>query len=152
MGNKTIASNRKAYFEYEISEKWEAGISLKGTEVKALREGRVNLQDGWVEVTEDLQAYLRQVHISPYEFGNINNHEPTRVRRLLLNKSELKKLRQAVSEKGYTIIPLSFYFKGQRVKLEIGLARGKKLHDKRETSREKEANREMERAMKNSRK
>jgi SsrA-binding protein len=148
MENKIIATNRKAYFEYEISERWEAGLSLKGTEVKALREGRVNLQDGWVEVTDDLEANLRQVHISPYEFGNINNHDPLRVRKLLLNKSELKKIHQFTREKGYTLVPLSLYFKGQRVKVEIGLARGKKLHDKREATKEREANREMERSMK----
>lgn len=148
MENKIISTNRKAYFEYEISERWEAGISLQGTEVKALRDGRVNLQDGWVEITDDLEANLRQVHIGHYDFGNINNHEPTRVRKLLLNKSELKKLHQFTRERGYTVVPLSIYFKGQLVKLEIGLARGKKLHDKREATKEREANREMERAMK----
>lgn len=148
MQNKTISTNRKAYFEYEIKERWEAGICLTGTEVKALRDGRVNLQDAWVEITDDLEANLRQMHISPYAFGNINNHEPQRVRKLLLNKNELRKLHQFTREKGLTVIPLSIYFKGQRVKVEIGLARGKKLYDKRESTKEREANRDMERALK----
>ncbi len=148
MQNKIISTNRKAYFEYEIMEKWEAGVSLTGTEVKALRDGRVNLQDGWVEITDRYEAFLRQVHISPYTFGNINNHEPQRARKLLLNKSELKKLFVSVRERGLTVVPLGIYFKGQRVKVEIGLARGKKVHDKRESTKEREAMREMDRALK----
>ena len=148
MGNKTIASNRKAFFEYEILERWEAGISLTGTEVKSLREGRANLGDGWVEITDDCQAILRQVQITPYAFGNIHNHEAYRPRKLLFHKNELNKLYSYTHEKGLTLVPLSFYFKGQRVKVEVGLAKGKKAHDKRETTKEREANREMERALK----
>lgn len=148
MEHKVISTNRKAHFEYEISDRWEAGIVLTGTEVKALRDGRVNLQDGWVEITDSLEANLRQVNISHYTFGNINNHEPQRARKLLLNKNELRKLHEFTRQRGYTIVPLSMYFKGQRVKVEIGLARGKKLHDKREATKEREANRDIDRAMK----
>ena len=148
MENKTLATNRKAHFEYEISERWEAGIVLTGTEVKALRDGRVTLQDGWVEVTDNLEAFLRQVNISHYAFGNIHNHEPQRARKLLLNKKELKEMHEYTRAKGYTIVPLSIYLKGQHIKVQIGLARGKKLHDKRETTKEREANRDMERALK----
>ncbi len=148
METKLITNNRKAYHEYEILEKWEAGISLTGTEVKSIRAGRINLQDGWIEITADQQAILRQVHISPYSHGNIFNHEPQRPRVLLLKKSELKKLLEYVGERGLTVVPLSVYIKGQKVKIEIGLAKGKKLYDKREHSKEQEAKRSMARALK----
>ena len=118
METKSITTNRKAYYEYEILEKWEAGISLTGTEVKSIRDGRINLSDGWVEITDSVEATLRQVHISPYSHGNIYNHDPLRPRKLLLKKSELKKLLAAVGEKGLTVVPLSVYLKGQRVKIE----------------------------------
>ena len=148
METKSITTNRKAYYEYEILEKWEAGISLTGTEVKSIRDGRINLSDGWVEITDSVEATLRQVHISPYSHGNIYNHDPLRPRKLLLKKSELKKLLAAVGEKGLTVVPLSVYLKGQRVKIEIGLAKGKKLYDKRESTKEREAKRDIERAFK----
>lgn len=148
MKTKLITKNRKAYFEYEVLEKFEAGISLTGTEVKSLRDGRANLQDGWIEITDLLQAILRQVHISPYSHGNIQNHEPRRPRTLLLHKKELKKLHDATRSRGLTLIPLSLYFKGQRVKVEVGLGKGKKLYDKRESTKEREAERQMERALK----
>ncbi len=148
MESNTITSNRKAFHEYEIIEKWEAGIALVGTEVKAIRDGRINLSDAWVEIKTENEATLRQAHISPYSHGNIHNHEPLRPRKLLLKKKELIKLFEAVGEKGLTVIPLRVYLKGQRVKIEIGLGRGKKNYDKRESAREREANREMERALK----
>ena len=148
METSTITTNRKVFHEYEILEKWEAGISLVGTEVKAIRDGRINLSDGWVEINANAEATLRQVHISPYSHGNINNHEPLRPRKLLLKKKELIKLLSAVGEKGLTVVPLRVYLKGQRIKIEIGLARGKKLYDKRESTKEREAKRDMERAFK----
>lgn len=148
-GFKLITSNRKAYHEYEITEKWEAGIALLGTEVKSIRAGNINLSDGWIDLSNDREAILRQVHISPYLYGNIQNHEPQRPRKLLLKKSEIKKLQEFVTQQGLTVVPLRVYIKKQRIKIEIGLARGKKLHDKRAAKKEQEANREVERAKSN---
>ncbi len=148
MSTEQIARNRKASFEYEIKEKIEAGICLLGTEVKSIRDGKVNLTEGWIEINDDLEALLHQVHISPYYYGNINNHRETRVRKLLLKKRELARLKQAVANKGFTLIPMRLYFKARLVKVEVAVAKGKKLHDKRQSAREKEDLLAIDRAMK----
>lgn len=150
-GIKVISSNRKAFHEYTISDKWEAGIALQGTEVKALRDAKINLSDGWVEITDDGEAMLHDVHIGHYSHGNIMNHSERRTRRLLLRRQELHKLSRAVEEKGYSLLPLKIYFKGRYIKLEIGLGKGKKSYDKRDTAREKDAQREISRVMKGQR-
>lgn len=144
---KPIAENRKAFHDYFIEETHEAGISLLGTEVKSIREGKLNLKDSYV-LMKDSEAFLLNAHISPYSHGNIMNHEPLRTRKLLLNRSEIERLKGKVAQKGYSLIPLKAYFKGPYVKIEIGLARGKKLFDKRESIKEKEAKRQIERAVK----
>ncbi len=149
-GIKVIASNKKAFHEYTIGDKYEAGLSLQGTEVKALRDGRVNLSDGWVDLSEH-EAILREVHIGHYSHGNIMNHMERRPRRLLLHANEIAKLGRAVKEKGFSLVPLKIYFKGSYIKIEIGLGKGKKSHDKREASKEKDAKREIHRVMKNQR-
>ena len=146
-GIKVISSNKKAFHNYEIGETWEAGIALKGTEVKALRDGRVNLSDGWVNITENNEAILMEIQIGHYAFGNIMNHEERRNRKLLLHEQELGKLARAVKEKGLSVVPTKIYFKGSFVKVEIAIGRGKKSHDKRETNKTKDANREIARAM-----
>lgn len=143
---KIVCQNRKAYHDYEILETYEAGLVLKGTEVKSLRQGRANLKDSYV-IIKDGEAYLLNCHISPYSHGNIMNHDPLRTRKLLLNKRELQKLMGKVAVKGYTIVPLKIYFKGPWAKVEIALARGKKIYDKRAKIKEKEMQREMARAM-----
>lgn len=145
---KIICKNRKAYYEYEIKESFEVGIALMGTEVKSIRHAKINIEDGWVEITQDQEAILRQVSIHPYTHGNIHNHPDKRPRKLLLKKKQLHHLFEEVHTKGLTLVPLKVYLKGSLVKLEIGLARGKKLYDKRESSKEKDADREIERAMK----
>lgn len=150
MGIKVISTNRKAFHDFEIGEKYEAGMSLLGTEVKALRLGKVNLGDGWVDITQDGEAFLREAQIGHYSHGNRQNHEEKRPRRLLLKRSELEKLARATFEKGYTVVPLSIYFKERRIKLEIGVGRGKKHYDKRESSKKKDADREIARAMRRS--
>lgn len=144
---KPVAENRKAYHDYFIDERYEAGISLRGTEVKSIREGKLNLKDSYV-LLKDSEAFLLNSHISPYSHGNIMNHEPLRTRKLLLNRSEIERLKGKVAQKGYSLVPLKAYFKGPYVKIEIGLARGKKLFDKRESIKEKEAKRQIERAVK----
>ena len=144
---KTIAQNKKAYHDYFVEETFEAGIELVGTEVKSLRQGRCNLKDAWCSVVNG-EMLLNGCHISPYDFGNIFNKDPMRVRRLLMHKREILKLFARIKQDGYSLIPLSIYFRGPRVKLEIGLAKGKKLYDKRETAARKDAKREMDRAMK----
>jgi SsrA-binding protein len=141
---KIIVRNRKAHFEYEIIQSFEAGIALHGTEVKSLRAGKCNLTDGFVEIVGG-EAWLKSVHISEYTQGNINNHDPFRDRKLLLNGIEIKKLNQKVKEKGYTIVPLSLYFKNGKVKVEIALAKGKKLYDKRETIAKRDLERDRKR-------
>jgi len=146
-GEKLIASNKKAYHDYFVLQKLEAGIELTGTEVKSLRDGKANLKDSYVQVRGD-QAYLLSAHISPYSHGNLQNHEPERTRRLLLHKREIEKLEVQIVEKGLTIVPLRLYFKGSRVKVEIAVVRGKKLYDKRETEKRREADREAAAAMK----
>jgi SsrA-binding protein len=146
-GEKLIASNKKAYHNYFVLQKLEAGIELTGTEVKSLRDGKANLKDSYVQVRGD-QAYLLSAHISPYSHGNLQNHDPERTRRLLLHKREIEKLEVQIVEKGLTIVPLRLYFKGSRVKVEIAVVRGKKLYDKRETEKRREADREAAAAMK----
>jgi SsrA-binding protein len=147
MGIKIITDNRKAFHEYIVTDKMEAGVVLVGTEVKSIRAGKVNLTDGWVDFDENGEAWLREAHIGKYSHGNIMNHEERRPRKILLKKREIVKLTQATNEKGYTVLPLKMYFKDSFVKIEIGVGKGKKLHDKRETSKSKEANRDMARAM-----
>jgi SsrA-binding protein len=143
-GTKLVASNRKAFHDFFIDETYEAGIALVGTEVKSLREGRINLRDSYAEV-KDGELFLVGVHISPYEQGNIWNHDPLRRRKLLLHKDEIRRLTGKVNERGYTIVPTRVYFKGSRAKVEIGLARGKRLYDKRSDLAKREADREVER-------
>jgi len=140
-GEKLIASNKKAFHEYFVLDKLESGIALTGTEVKSLREARVNLKDSYVEVKGG-QAFLVGMHISPYTHGNRENHEPERTRKLLMHRREIEKLHVQLTEKGLTIVPLRLYFKGGRVKAEIAVVRGKKLYDKRETEKRREADRE----------
>ena len=144
---KTLASNRQAYHEYFIEEKFEAGIELIGTEVKSVRAGKLNLKDSWIDI-EAGQMYVKQLHISPYEQGNIFNKDPMRVRRLLMHKREINKLFGLVQRDGYALIPLSVYFKGSRIKVEVVLAKGKKLYDKRASNAERDAKREIARELK----
>ena len=146
---KIIAKNRKAYHDYHIEETFEAGISLVGTEVKSLREGKANLKESYV-IIKNNEAFLFGCHISPYTHGNIQNHEPLRTRKLLLHRKEIDKLWGSISRKGLALVPLKLYFKGGKAKLEIGLAKGKKQYEKRDTIKEREANREIERHMKTS--
>ncbi len=147
IGEKVIATNKKAFHDYFILEKLEAGISLLGTEVKAIREGRLNLKDSYAMVQAG-ETFLFNCHISPYSHGNRENHDPTRTRKLLLHQREIRKLIGKTQEKGLTLIPLRAYLKRGRIKIELGVARGKKLIDKRETERRKEADREARAAMK----
>lgn len=144
---KNITTNRKAFHDYFVEERIECGIELKGTEVKSIRAGAVNLKDSWCDI-DDGEMFVKGMHISPYKEGNIFNHDEKRHRKLLLHKKEIMKLLGVTAQQGYTIIPLSLYFKGSRVKVEIGLCKGKKLYDKRATAAKKSAEREMERAMK----
>ena len=144
---KTIAQNKKAYHDYFVDESYEAGIELCGTEVKSLRAGKVNLKDSWCSIVEG-EIFVNGMHISPYEHGNIFNRDPVRVRRLLMHKKEIMKLLGLVGQQGYTLIPLSLYFKASRVKLELGLCKGKKLYDKRDDEAKKQAERDIDRSMK----
>ncbi len=146
-GEKLIASNKKAFHDYFILDKLEAGISLTGTEVKSSREGRINLKDSYAAIKGG-EAFLLNCHISPYSHGNRENHDPTRTRKLLLHRNEIRKLIGKTNEKGLTLIPLRVYLKRGRIKVELGLARGKKQYDKRETERRKEAERETRKAVK----
>lgn len=147
MGEKIIAINRKARHDYEILESFEAGMALTGTEVKSLREGRVNLKDSYARV-ENGEVFLVNSHISPYSHGNIQNHEPLRERKLLLHKSEIKRLRGKTEERGLTLVPLKIYFVRGRAKVELALARGKRQYDKREQIKRRDADREIEREFK----
>ena len=149
-GVKQVAQNRQAYHNYHILEKYEAGIELFGTEVKSIRQGNVNLKESFCMVKNG-ELFAQGMHISPYEKGNIFNRDPMRPKRLLMHKKEINKLHARISQDGLTLIPLSMYFKDSKVKLEIGLARGKKLHDKRETSAKKTSDREIERQLKSTR-
>ncbi len=143
----TIAQNKKAFHEYFVEESLEAGIELVGTEVKSLRAGAVNLKDAWCSVVNG-EMFVNGMHISPYEQGNIFNRDPLRVRRLLLHKKEINRLYGIVKQQGYSLIPLSLYFKGSRVKMQLGVCRGKKLYDKREDAARRDMKREAERAIK----
>ena len=146
-GIKIAAQNRKAHHDYFVEDRYEAGIELAGTEVKSIRQGRVNLKDSYC-VAKDGEIYAHSMHISPYEQGNIFNKDPDRPKRLLMHKREILRLFARIKQDGYSLIPLSVYFKGPRVKLELGLAKGKKLYDKRESSAKRDAKREIDRAMK----
>lgn len=144
---KTIAKNKKAYHDYFVEESFEAGIELCGTEVKSIRMGGVNLKDSWCSI-DDGEIFINAMHISPYDHGNIFNRDPMRVRRLLMHKKEILKLFGTVKQTGYSLIPLSLYFKDSIVKVQIGLCKGKKLYDKREDLAKKSAKRDIERAFK----
>lgn len=144
---KLIANNKKAYFDYFIEDKYEAGIELFGTEVKSLRMGKCSIKESFLRI-ERGEVYVYGMHISPYEKGNIFNKDPLRIRKLLLHKREIMKLSGEIAQKGYTLVPLSVYFKGSLVKVEIGLAKGKKLYDKRETLAKKDQRREAEKEFK----
>lgn len=145
--NRLIAQNKKAYHDYFILETFQAGIALTGTEVKSLRAGKCNLKESYIQI-ENNEAIIKQMHISPYEQGNIFNHDPLADRRLLLHKYEINKLIGAVTRDGYTIIPLKIYFKGSLVKVDIGIAKGKKLYDKRQDIVKKDAKRSAEKEFK----
>ena len=144
---KTIAQNKKAFHDYFVIESMEAGIELCGTEVKSIRNGRVNLKDSWCSI-DDGELYIKGMHISPYEQGNLFNRDPMRVRRLLMHKREIMRLFGTVKQDGYSLIPLSLYFKGSKVKVQLGLCKGKKLYDKREDMAARDAKRDMQRAIK----
>jgi len=144
---KTIAENRQARHEYFIDEAYEAGIELFGTEVKSLRNGTVNLKDAWCDIVNS-ELFIKQMHISPYERGNIFNKDPLRERRLLMHKKEINRLLGLIKQQGYTLIPLSLYFKNGKVKVQVGLCKGKKLYDKREDMAQRDAKRDIDRAIK----
>jgi len=147
---KVVCTNRKAYHDYHIEDTVEAGIALLGTEVKSLRDGRANLKDSYA-VIRGGEAFLVNCHISPYSHGNIQNHEPLRERKLLMHSREISKLADKAAQKGYSIVPLKIYLKGPRFKVELGLGRGKRFFEKRESIKEREAKKEIERALKTSR-
>lgn len=147
VSTKTIAENRKAKHDYFIVESLEAGIELVGTEVKSIRQGSVNLKDSWCSI-DDGEMFVKGMHISPYEKGNLFNRDPYRVRKLLIHKKEILRLFGKVKQEGLTLIPISLYFKGSRVKLQLGLCKGKKLHDKRDDMAERDSKREIDRALK----
>ena len=147
LAKKLIANNKKAYHDYFIEEKYEAGISLAGTEVKSLRMGRCSIKEAFIRIEHD-EVFVYNMHISPYEKGNIFNKDPLRVRKLLLHRQEIRKIQGHITQKGYTIVPLSVYFSGSLVKVEIGLAKGKKLYDKRQDIAKKDQRREAERKFK----
>ena len=144
-GTKLISNNKKAYHDYFIEETYECGIELFGTEVKSLRQGHCSLNEAYVRIQNE-EVFVYGMHISPYEKGNIFNKDPLRVKKLLMHKKEIRRLVGKVTEKGFTLIPLQVYFKGGRVKVEIALAKGKKLYDKRDSIAKKDADREMERS------
>lgn len=149
-GQRLIASNKKALHDYHVVDTMEAGVVLEGTEVKALREGKANLRDSYVLVRNG-EAFMLNAHISPYGHGNRENHEPLRTRKLLLHRREIEKLEQRIAEKGLTVVPLKLYFRGAKIKAEIAVVKGKKLYDKRETEKKREAEREAAVAMKTAR-
>ncbi len=147
MGEKIICNNKKAFHNYFIEEKFEAGMVLRGTEVKSLRQGKANLNDSFALVKNG-EAFLNNLHISPYDFGNRENHDPDRMRKLLLHRKEIAKLFSKVREQGYSLVPLKLYFKNGLVKVEMGLAKGKKLYDKREDMKQKDMRRDVSQAFK----
>ncbi len=144
---KLIANNKKAYFDYFIEDTWEAGIALHGTEVKSVRMGKCSIKEAFIRV-EDGEVYVYNMHISPYEKGNIFNKDPLRIKKLLLHRHEVNKILGEVSQKGYTLVPLQVYLKGSLVKVQVGLGRGKKLYDKRDTIAKKDQRREAEKDFK----
>lgn len=144
---KTIADNRKVRHDYFILESYEAGIELTGTEVKSIRDGGLNLKDSWISI-DDGELFIKQMHISPYEKGNIFNKDPLRTRKLLMHKREIMKLLGQVKQDGLTLIPISVYFKGSRVKVQVGLCKGKKQHDKRDAMAQRDAKRTIDRELK----
>ena len=146
LGVKPLAQNKKAYHEYFIDDKYECGLALVGTEVKSIRAGKVNLKDSYVKIKHD-EAYVIGMHVSPYEMGNIFNRDPFRERKLLLHKNEIRKLKQASQVDGYSIVPLSLYLKNGLVKMEIAVGKGKKLYDKRSSIAQRDAEREIERKL-----
>ena len=146
-GSRLIANNKKAYHDYFIEETYEAGIALHGTEVKSLRMGKCSIKESFVRI-ENEEVYIYGMHISPYEKGNIFNRDPLRVKKLLLHKNEIRKMKGKIAEKGYTLVPLKVYFNRSLVKVEIGLAKGKKLYDKRQDMAKKDQRREAERDFK----
>lgn len=148
MSQKTIADNRKARHDYELYDRFEAGLALQGTEIKSIRRGKVQLKDSYISFYNN-EAYIKGMHISPYEFGNRFNHDETRDRKLLLHKNEIRKLYQDTRIKGYTVVPVRIYLSKGLAKLEIALAKGKNLHDKRESQKAKDAKREIDKALKN---
>ena len=147
-GKKTIAQNRKAYHDYFIEEQYECGIALFGTEVKSIRLGKVNLKESWAQIRHG-EIWVEGMHISPYEQGNIFNRDPLRDKKLLLHKSEIRKLDSMVMRQGYTLVPLELYFRDGRVKVLLGLCRGKQLHDKRDSIAKRDSDREIQRALRN---
>ena len=149
MTTKLIANNKKAYHDYFIEDKYEAGIELFGTEVKSIRMGKCSIKESFIRIDKG-EVYVCGMHVNPYEKGNIFNKDPLRTRRLLLHRSEITKLGSRIAEKGYTLVPLQVYFKGSLVKMEIGLAKGKKLYDKRDDIAKKDQKREIDREMKQS--
>ena len=144
---KTIAQNKKAHHDYFVLERYESGIELCGTEVKSLRAGRVNLKDSWCNIV-DGEIFVNGMHISPYDHGNVFNKDPMRVRRLLMHKKEILKLFGTLQQQGLSLIPISLYFKGSKVKMQVGLCKGKKLYDKRASMAERDAKRNIDRALK----
>lgn len=144
-GIKPVAQNKKAYHEYFVEEAYECGLSLQGTEVKSIREGRVNLKESFCMIRNG-EIFAEGMHISPYEQGNVFNHDPLRPKKLLMHRNEIRKLAGLVSRQGYTLIPLKVYLKDGRMKLELGLCKGKQLHDKRDAAAERDAQRDIERA------
>ena len=150
-GIKTIALNRKAWHDYFIEERLECGIALFGTEVKSVRLGKVNLKESWAQVRKG-EVWVEGMHISPYEQGNIYNRDPLRGKKLLLHKSEIRKLDALIMRQGYTLIPLEVYLKDGRVKMELGICRGKQLHDKRDAMAKRDSDREIRRALRNKQK
>lgn len=144
---KTITQNKKAHHDYFVLESYEAGIELCGTEVKSLRAGRVNLKDSWCNIV-DGEIFVNGMHISPYDHGNVFNKDPMRVRRLLMHKKEILKLFGTLQQQGLSLIPISLYFKGSKVKMQVGLCKGKKLYDKRASMAERDAKRNIDRALK----
>ncbi|MEG0360532.1 MAG: SsrA-binding protein SmpB [Longicatena sp.] len=145
---KIVAQNKKAYHDYFILDTYEAGLELQGTEIKSIRKGNTNLKDSFIRIKND-EAFIENMHIAPYEQGNRFNHEPLRTRKLLLHKKEIRKLQKEVKENGLTIVPTKLYFNTSKLKVEIALAKGKKLYDKRQDLKEKDARRDVEKALKN---
>ena len=145
--SKTVAQNKKAYHDYFVLEEYEAGIELFGTEIKSIRQGKINLKDAWCNIV-DGEIFVNGMHISPYDHGNIFNRDPMRVRKLLMHKKEIQKMVGKIAQKGYTIVPVEVYFKGSLVKVQVALAKGKKLYDKRQDIAKKDQRREAERDFK----